>query len=289
MSWCLQATLKIKPGLCRQQSWLFPAAHWQPKLKGGQGCTVPAGTADPAPCHTIGLWWGNSLLPLRAEQARKGCLGQSKAVSLAQLYSVSCKHLQKPSRCLWSPDPGMGSRIQPTGNIPCQEHEQEASQASSHYHQTSSGRRQTKPPLSSTPFPLTAASGRQHESRKIFAEGKGGFFFFPAPLYRPIWLWRYGKVSLPKQVSLSKTYCLISWSCRNLRVGCASWFLAHSYISGNFCPSLTSIIGSLWHTALQDLNRLLFFPYTERELCARDSLNCTAQPFINGLNNEQSI
>lgn len=114
-------------------------------------------------------------------------------------------------------------------------------------------------------------------------------FFFPAPLYRLIWLWRYGKVSLPKQVSLSKTYSLISWSCLNLRVGCASWFLAHSYISGNFCPSLTSIIGSLWHTALQDLNRLLFFPYTERELCARDSLNCTAQPFINGLNNEQSI
>lgn len=155
--------------------------------------------------------------------------------------------------------------------------------------QTSSSRKQTNAPLSSTPLPLTSASGRQHESRNIFAEGEGGFFFFPAPLYRLIWLWRYGKVSLPKQVSLSKTYSLISWSCLNLRVGCASWFLAHSYISGNFCPSLTSIIGSLWHTALQDLNRLLFFPYTERELCARDSLNCTAQPFINGLNNEQSI
>lgn len=141
------------------------------------------------------------MLPLRPEQARKGCLGQSKAVSLAQLYSVSCKHLQKSSRCLWSPDPGMGSRIQPRGNISCQEHEQGASQASSHHHQTSSGRRQTKPPLSSTPFPLTTASGRQHESRNIFAEGKGGFFFF-LPCYTD----RYGYEGMVKPHCLNRCH-----------------------------------------------------------------------------------
>lgn len=43
--------------------------------------------------------------------------------------------------------------------------------------QTSSSRKQTNAPLSSTPLPLTSASGRQHESRNIFAEGEGGFFF----------------------------------------------------------------------------------------------------------------
>ena len=136
-----------------------------------------------------------------------------------------------------------------------------------------------------THFPFTAPSGRQRESKKISATGEGGLFL-PCSAIR---LSSYGKIRLPKQVSPLATYSLISWSRLNRRVGCESWFLPHSYISGNFCPSLTSIMGSLWHTALRDLNRLLFFPHAERELCARDSLNCTAQPFINGLNNEQSI
>lgn len=36
MSWCFQSALKMKPMLCRQESWLLAAAHWQPKLKGGR-------------------------------------------------------------------------------------------------------------------------------------------------------------------------------------------------------------------------------------------------------------
>lgn len=66
--------------------------------------------------------------------------------------------------------------------------------------------------------------------------------------------------ALFKQVSLFSTYSLISWSCLNLLVGGESWFLAHSYISGNFCPWLTGIMGWLWHTALQGLNSPYSFP-----------------------------
>lgn len=178
--------------------------------------------------------------------------------------------------------------IQPKGNISCQEHGQGTTPASPRHQPNPPWGKANQAPDLQCSFSLHRSIGKAAWKQDHLC-GRGRRTFFPAWLYRPIWLWSYGKVSLPKQVSLSETYSLISWSCLNLRVGCASWFLAHSYISGNFCPSLTSIIGSLWHTALQDLNRLLFFPYTERELCARDSLNCTAQPFINGLNNEQSI
>lgn len=162
----------------------FGSSTLTAQAEGGQGCTVPAGSSSvqqiQLPATQSASGEDTVCYPCRLSRLGRAALG--RAVSLAQHYSVSC-NLQKD---LWSPDPRMGTRIQPKGNISCQEHEQGASKLHPISSHTSSGRRQTKPQLYSIPFPLTAASGRQHESRNILAAEGGGFF--PAPLYRPICL-----------------------------------------------------------------------------------------------------
>lgn len=82
---------------------------------------------------------------------------------------------------------------------------------------------------------------------------------------------------------------LTSYNYPNLFAG-GSWSLVHSRTSGNFSLCLTTIIGCLWHTALHGLNSFYSSLGSERDLCARDSLNCTSQPLRKmRLNNEQSI